>query len=180
MKFAQTAEMAVQTLTAQLAAVVGTGSSLSRLPPEARELGGVPALMREFGVGFPARESFRAWYQRATVPDVGVSTWLTETVSGILAALFAGDQDEGDYLSKQLQTSPRWQVRLLAVQALAQGWPDERTRALLTDRATTDDRESVRWAAVQALAQGWPDERTRALLTDLAPLTRSGASGGWL
>ena len=55
------------------------------------------------------------------------------------------------------------------MQALAQGWPDETTRTLLTDRATTDDAPGrVRQTAVQALAQGWPDEATRTLLTDRA------------
>jgi hypothetical protein len=32
------------------------------------------------------------------------------------------------------------------------GWPDEQTRALLTDRVTADPDEAVRQAAVQALA----------------------------
>jgi hypothetical protein len=41
---------------------------------------------------------------------------------------------------------------------LASGWRDERTRALLVERATTDDDGFVRRAAEQALAVGWPDD----------------------
>ena len=45
------------------------------------------------------------------------------------------------------------------MQALATGWPDEHTRALLVLHATTDDHENVRHAALDALATWWPDER---------------------
>jgi hypothetical protein len=47
------------------------------------------------------------------------------------------------------------------VQALAQSWPDEATRTLLTDRATADKHRDVRQEAIQALAHGWPDDTAR-------------------
>ena len=264
------------------------------------ELSGVPVLMRELGVGFPGRESFRAWYRRAPFPDGYVRTdvSLAETISGIVAVLFAGDQDERERLRNSCRpvrggktgywrcrpwpragptstpapcsptappptrTEPSGGMRcppspragptstpapcsptappptrtdrpagggggprrglarradphLLidrattdnhrgrpedggagprqglvgprhpvpahrprhhrrrrrprrAVKALVQGWPDEHTRAMLTDRATTDDSWIVRQTALDALVQGWPDEDTRTLLTDRA------------
>ncbi|NJQ13483.1 HEAT repeat domain-containing protein, partial [Streptomyces bohaiensis] len=65
-------------------------------------------------------------------------------------------------------TDPGEFPRQAALEALAQGWADEETRALLVDRATTDPGEFPRQAALEALAQGWADEETRALLVDRA------------
>ena len=164
-------EAIVHTLTEQLTGIVAAASRESySVPPALSELSVVPILMRELGVGFPARGTFRGWYHGATFPDQNVSTaiLLATTLGGIIAALFIGDRDEGERLQRQLRTSARWPVRLMVVQALAQGWPDEHTRTLLTDRATTDSHEDIRLAAVQALAQGWPDEHTLTQLTDRA------------
>ncbi len=156
-------------LTAQLAGAIAT-ASINRysVQPEMRELKGVPALMRELGVGFPAREIFRVWYRRTPLltEDVTTARGLAETVGGIVAALFAGDRAESEHLRGQLLTSPSWSNRLIAVQALAQGWPDEQTRTLLTGHATTDDHGNVRRAAMHALTEGWTDEQTRTLLTN--------------
>lgn len=56
-------------------------------------------------------------------------------------------------------------------QALVQGWPEEHTRTLLTDRAITDPHGAIRQAAVQALVHGWPDEHTQPVV--LAVMVRS-------
>ena len=64
----------------------------------------------------------------------------------------------------RMTTSPR----RAALQALAEKWPDEATRALLAQRAVQDDNHDPRSAALQALAEKWPDEATRALLAQRA------------
>jgi hypothetical protein len=51
---------------------------------------------------------------------------------------------------------------------LAEKWPDEATRSLLTQRAVEDEGSDTRGAALQALAKQWPDEATRSLLTQRA------------
>jgi hypothetical protein len=55
-----------------------------------------------------------------------------------------------------------------AMQKLAEQWPDETTRALLTERAVRDQDWSPRSTALLKLAEQWPDETTRALLTERA------------
>ena len=59
-------------------------------------------------------------------------------------------------------------TRSAAIQALAEKWPDEATRALLEQRAVQDDARVSRSAAIEALAEKWPDEATRALLAQRA------------
>ncbi|MFX4295177.1 HEAT repeat domain-containing protein [Streptomyces bohaiensis] len=81
-------------------------------------------------------------------------------------------------LASQFVTSRRWhqtvgtfapaQARRKSLEALARGWADEETRALLIDRATNDPDEFTRPAALGLLARGWADEETRALLIDRA------------
>jgi hypothetical protein len=61
------------------------------------------------------------------------------------------------------------------LQALAEKWPDQTIRDLLTQRADQDDNEYTRSAALQALAEKWPDQITRDLLTQRA-LEAPGAS----
>jgi hypothetical protein len=51
---------------------------------------------------------------------------------------------------------------------LAEKWPDETTRALLTERAVQDDGANPRSTALSLLAENWPDETTRALLMERA------------
>ncbi len=58
--------------------------------------------------------------------------------------------------------------RRAALQALAEKWPDDATRALLVQRAVQDDNEAPRRAALQALSEKWPDDATRALLAQRA------------
>ncbi len=48
--------------------------------------------------------------------------------------------------------------RRTALQALAEKWPDDATRALLVERAVQDDNYDPRSAAIQALAEKWPDD----------------------
>ncbi|WP_338315577.1 NACHT domain-containing protein, partial [Streptomyces bohaiensis] len=81
-------------------------------------------------------------------------------------------------LGSQFVTSRRWHhtagafapasASRKSLEALAQGWADEETRALLVDRATTHPAGGPRQVALRALAQGWADEETRALLVDRA------------
>ena len=51
---------------------------------------------------------------------------------------------------------------------MAEKWPDEATRDLLTQRAVQDEGSDTRGAALRALAEKWPDEATRDLLTQRA------------
>jgi HEAT repeat protein/energy-coupling factor transporter ATP-binding protein EcfA2 len=61
-------------------------------------------------------------------------------------------------------------VRKTALEALAEGWADERTRTLIADRSTADTHWHVRQSALTALTAGWPDSGTRALLIDRAAI----------
>ena len=59
-------------------------------------------------------------------------------------------------------------VRSGAIQLLAEKWPDEATRDLLTERAVEDGHVIPHRAALKVLAEKWPDEVTRELLTERA------------
>lgn len=58
--------------------------------------------------------------------------------------------------------------RAEALSALAEKWPDERTRTLLTERAVQDEQSNPRSAALRALGEKWPDNTTRDFLTERA------------
>jgi HEAT repeat protein len=136
------------------------------------ELSGAAAVVRESGSAFTGRESYLAWYRDAHLPDaqyVGdAADDLVRAVTDLAIAFAPGDQDLRRHLQMQAKADPRSGVRRVALQALAQGWPDETTRTLITDCATTDKNPGVQRVAVQVLAQGWPDETTRTLITDRA------------
>ena len=51
---------------------------------------------------------------------------------------------------------------------MAEKWPDDTTRKLLTEWAVLDTNNSTRNVALKALAMKWPDETTRKLLEDRA------------
>jgi hypothetical protein len=164
-------ERLMHALIAQLTGIINEAIRSRWFTPSGMpELSGVPALMRDLGPAFPARETFRTWYRRTMIPgeNIDAAIPLGELVGGIAAALFAGDRDEGTLLRRQLRNTAQWQTRLVALGALARGWPDDDTRTLLTGRATTDNDADVRQAAVQALAQRWPDDDTRTWLTNRA------------
>jgi len=55
-----------------------------------------------------------------------------------------------------------------ALRILAETWPDQATRELLTQRAVQDEDTRSRSAALEALAKTWPDQATRELLTQRA------------
>ncbi|MCI5224966.1 MAG: HEAT repeat domain-containing protein, partial [Candidatus Electrothrix sp. AR4] len=59
-------------------------------------------------------------------------------------------------------------IRWDAIIALAEHWPDESTRQLLTERAVQDKHEDPRRAALRVLAEKWPDKTTRRLLEQRA------------
>jgi hypothetical protein len=58
-----------------------------------------------------------------------------------------------------------WDVRRGSMEVLAEKWPDQSTRDLLTRRAVEDESESTRNTALQSLVAKWPDQSTRDLLT---------------
>lgn len=71
-------------------------------------------------------------------------------------------------------------VRSAALHALADKWPDDATRTLLTERAVQDENDGPRNAALRTLSDKWPNELTRTLLTeravqDASEYTRSAA-----
>jgi len=69
-------------------------------------------------------------------------------------------------ITQELVTSEQWAIRMGAIEVLAQKWPDEATRTLLTSRAVRDNNGLARSIAFETLADKWPDEVTRALLTE--------------
>jgi hypothetical protein len=68
----------------------------------------------------------------------------------------------------RLATCDQWAYRLGAIEALTETWPDERTRALLEQRAVQDDSVQVRSTALQSLVSKWADDSTRVLLQQRA------------
>jgi energy-coupling factor transporter ATP-binding protein EcfA2 len=80
-------ERLMRALIAQLTGIISESirnrfSTPSGMP----ELSGVPALMRELGPAFPARETFRTWYRRTMIPGENIAAIaLGEIVGGIAA-----------------------------------------------------------------------------------------------
>ena len=70
--------------------------------------------------------------------------------------------------AEQLCSCARSDIRRGAFRALAEWWPDERTRELLTERVRADEVELPRIILLRLLTEKWPDERTRELLTERA------------
>jgi hypothetical protein len=69
---------------------------------------------------------------------------------------------------EQLSECHKPVVRRGAIEVLAEKWPDQTARELLTQRAVQDDNFSPRGVALRALAETWPDQTTRELLTQRA------------
>lgn len=59
-------------------------------------------------------------------------------------------------------------IRASSLWFIAEKWPDEATRSLLTDCAVNDKYHVPRQTALWALAEKWPDETSRSLLTQRA------------
>lgn len=55
-------------------------------------------------------------------------------------------------------------LRINAINALGEHWPDADARQLLRMRANADEHHAVRSTALEALAEKWPGATTRALL----------------
>jgi energy-coupling factor transporter ATP-binding protein EcfA2 len=81
----------------------------------------------------------------------------------VLAALLKDSS-----MIRELIISKQWAVRTGAMEALAERWPDEVTRAQLTELAVKDMDAGSRSTALQILADKWTNETTRALLIDRA------------
>jgi energy-coupling factor transporter ATP-binding protein EcfA2 len=64
--------------------------------------------------------------------------------------------------------SSHFTIRVNACKALANKWPDENTRILLSECAVKDENNHVRRAALLALVDEWPDEKTRKILIERA------------
>jgi energy-coupling factor transporter ATP-binding protein EcfA2 len=69
-------------------------------------------------------------------------------------------------ITQELIISEQWASRAGAIQVLAEKWPDETTRTLLTDSAVRDRHTFPRRIALQSLADKWTDQITRALVTE--------------
>ncbi|MGH3569892.1 MAG: NACHT domain-containing protein, partial [Pseudonocardia sp.] len=139
-------------------------------PPEFVILDESSAVLRGVVIPVAGRERYLDWYQRIprpTSPQLGTSGFQALAVRTATALLSTNDGVER-LLRHRATTDEDPDVRRVAVQALATGWPDDQTRTLLHERATTDEDPYVRRVAVQALATGWPDDQTRTLLHERA------------
>ncbi len=75
-----------------------------------------------------------------------------------------------------LAADDSWSVRYGAIRVLAEKWPDETTRNVISERARKDGDEAARIAALEALAEKWPDAVTRKLLAERARVDGVAAS----
>ena len=95
----------------------------------------------------------------------------------VVRTLESGPRDETAWqlLAERAEAEPSessdswlwWVIPELAVLALAYGWSDEHTRAVVTERAVHGTSARPRWSAIRALAETWPDARTRDRLDAL-------------
>ena len=96
----------------------------------------------------------------AQLSRIGDNTWATVFLPQFMVTIAPDRQTQERLLSSDIAT-----LRWGALQALAQTWPDDSTRELLSTSAVNDQQEYVRSAALQALAQTWSDDLTREFLS---------------
>ncbi len=72
------------------------------------------------------------------------------------------------FIIQEMFMSQQSGVQQGAIEALAENWPDETTRNILTERALQDSSARARRTALAMLSSKWPDEATRTLLTKRA------------
>ncbi|MFI9784109.1 HEAT repeat domain-containing protein [Kitasatospora sp. NPDC051984] len=101
------------------------------------------------------RDRFLRWYYaHSTVRSM-------YSASSVAAAL---SRDEAES-AKQARHPWDYYLRSAALEVLGERWPDEKSRALVTD-AVSDPKWFVRDTALEVLGERWPDEKSRALVTD--------------
>ena len=119
---------------------------------------------QEIGAQWPGKEQLRACaVSQARELGLSGSFFWVQIVAAIEPdrnIVIALSQVDGTFQSLFLRSN--------AIRTLAEKWPDESTRDLLTQRAVQDGAFHTRSAALQALAEKWPDESTRDLLTQRA------------
>ncbi len=127
-------------------------------PPEAFVLD-VVAAGREMGTRWPGKTAFEfvgqypesgAYHHHRFWPHFLAAVFEQRAWIGVLSRCSSSD------------------VRIGSVEVLAEKWPDQATRDLLTDRAVKDSNEYTRREALVALAEKWPDPITRNLLAERA------------
>jgi hypothetical protein len=123
---------------------------------------GLLASARQVGTRWPGTESFWTTVLNRE-SEVDETKWAAVYLVKLLACV---RPDRA--LVERLIASKNSLLRWGAIEALAEAWPDEATRALLAQRAVQDEHGRSRSAAIRALATTWPDETTRALLTQRA------------
>ena len=128
------------------------------------ELGELIIACQEVGAQWPGKEQLRACAV-SQARKIGVSGSICWT--SIVAAI-EPDQDILIALTQVDGTFPSSILRKKAILTLAEKWPNQVTRALLTQRAVQDEESNTRVAALRALAEKWPDQVTRDLLTQRA------------
>jgi len=144
--------------------------------PQVREflLDGVVPACRELGARWPGRDELDrvALSQLDEFIEIGYGQlfwpWLVAFVSAnrrLVNDLACSECEIGGAL-----------CRNAALRALAEKWPDETTRRLLSERAVQDENRGPRTTALEVLAKRWPDEATRTLLTERAVQDKSGST----
>jgi HEAT repeat protein/NACHT domain-containing protein len=175
------------------------GGALLRKP---LELDSAFLAVKDCGSLFPGRQAYVDWLRSTNFAAPSFSFYaesLDARIVEIATSLFPGDPELRDHLMSRVERrdqglrleAMRWRdkktgtwlkqragvddsdVRLVAVVALAKGWPDQQTHVVLVQRLRIDNNPSVRRAAVQGLAAGWRDERTRAVLVERARIDAS-------
>ena len=124
---------------------------------------GLMSAVRELGARWPGREWLCTQIQSVPleIKGRGVLLW-PQLVADVLC-----DRSINESYSHQTYTASVFGIsafRCAALQALAEKWPDDRTRELLQERAVEDDEGAVRRAALRALAEKLPDDKTREFL----------------
>jgi hypothetical protein len=95
----------------------------------------------------------------------------SDAISILSQTSFAGRSDASRRLLSVLAVNGNpwhYSSRSAAFKILAERWPDETTRKLITERAVQDNSGYARSAAFKILAEKWPDETTRELLAQRA------------
>jgi hypothetical protein len=140
------------------------------------DLNDVSIACQEIGAQWPGKEQLRACAV-SQARELGLSG------SFFWAQIVAAIEPDRDIVIALSQVDGTFQSGILrrnAIRTLAEKWPDQATRVLLTQRAVQDKASDTRGVALRALAEKWPDQATRDLLTQRAVQdegsgTRSGA-----
>jgi len=143
-----------------------TGQEGGRLDMEAFLLSDFASACSALGVSWPGRAELAqvALSQVDHFPEFGYGPFFwPHLVASVIA-----DRDLVNKLAVTTRGKRSYRVRVGALQALAEKWPDQTTYDLLVERAAQDDSEDACSAALQALAEKWPDQTTRDLLAQRA------------